>query len=99
MKINTEFDSSTSAARVAAYKRATELLLQCVMEGEVRDITIIASHPALGMKIVTTLTTVEALGVSKITSVALTQVAANPERFGRGDRTITEAIDSLLREQ
>lgn len=60
MKINTEFDSSTSAARVAAYKRATELLLQCVMEGEVRDITIIASHPALGMKIVTTLTTVEA---------------------------------------
>ena len=37
------------------------------------------------------LTTVEALGVSKITSVALTQVAANPERFGRGDRTITEA--------
>lgn len=60
MKINTEFDSSTSAARVAAYKRATELLLQCVMEGEVRDITIIASHPALGMKIVTTLTTMEA---------------------------------------
>ena len=37
------------------------------------------------------LTTVETVSLRQIKSVALTQVAANPERFGRGARTIAEA--------
>lgn len=37
------------------------------------------------------LTTVESVRLSKVNSVALTQVAANPERFGRGVRTLSEA--------
>ncbi|QIK73424.1 phosphodiesterase [Propioniciclava coleopterorum] len=37
------------------------------------------------------LTTTEAVALRRLKSVALTQVAANPERFGRGARTIAEA--------
>lgn len=36
------------------------------------------------------LTTVETVGLRHIRSVALTQVAANPERFGRGKHGTTE---------
>jgi hypothetical protein len=70
-------EGSTGAARVALYKQATELLLQCVMEGEVRDVTIIASHPALWMKTVTTLTTTEA---QEQISVAFKVLAEHGER-------------------
>lgn len=37
------------------------------------------------------LTTTESVALRRITSVALTQVAAHPERFGRGARTLAEA--------
>ena len=37
------------------------------------------------------LTTTESVALRKLQSVALTQVAAHPERFGRGERTLAEA--------
>lgn len=48
--------NANGTAQTNAYAAGAELLLRCMMEGALKDMTVIVSHPQTGVEIVTSMT-------------------------------------------